>query len=919
MRFLQITNSPKTNSKILFIFLVLIFCLNTICGNGRIKYNFNHDWKIFIGNTSEAFSVKYNDSDWENVTLPHGWNQNEAFKNDIRQLSTGIAWYRKHFKLPEDLKNKKIFIEFEGVRQAAEIYVNGRFVGLHENGINAFGYDITSYVNFGDEENLIAVKTDNSWDYKEKETNTRFQWNDRNFNANYGGIPKNVFLHITPKVYQTLPIYTNLKTTGQYIHATDINIADKTANITAETEVKNETGDKVKLQYEVQIEDLEGNLVKTIDGGKVEILPGETKVLKVSKKLENLNFWSWGYGYLYTVHTILKQNNKIIDKVSTRTGFRKTEFANGLIKLNNKVIMVKGYAQRTSNEWPAVGMSVPPHLSDYSNKLMVESNGNLVRWMHITPWKQDVESCDRVGLLQAMPAGDSEKDKEGRQWDQRVEVMRDAIIYNKNNPSIIFYECGNNNISEEHMQEMKDIRDKFDPYGGRAIGSRNMLSSKVAEYGGEMLYVNKSNDKPLWAMEYMRDEGLRKYWDEFSPPYHKDGEGPLYKGNDASAYNRNMDSYTREIVRRWYDYYRERPGTGKRVSSGGVNIIFSETNTHHRGEENYRRSGEVDALRIPKDGFYAHQVIWNGWVDPENDANYIVGHWNYEEGVVKKVYVVSTGDKVELFVNDKSLGFGGRQYNFLFTFDSVAWASGKIEAKSYNANNELISSDEIITTGEPAALKLTRISQPEVYFANDADMALFEIEVIDKNGNRCPTALNMIDFELEGPGEWLGGMAQGPDNYISSKTFPVECGVNRFLVKSTLNAGEIKIKAKSEGLTPASISFKTKKVDVENGLTLYMPSEELPVNLDKGPTPNTESFTITRIPIDEEVSSLSAILLDDDYYEFIKNHITEIEDLPYINTECIIPLTSLVVCLMTYLPLGMSFFSLNQQSIILII
>ena len=117
-------------------------------------------------------------------------------------------------------------------------------------------------------------------------------------------------------------------------------------------------------------------------------------------------------------------------------------------------------------------MSIPAWLSDYSNGLMTACNANLVRWMHVTPWKQDVESCDRVGLIQAMPAGDAEKDCVGRQWEQRKELMRDAIIYNRNNPSILFYESGNESISREHMLEMKAIRDEYDPHGGRAIGSR---------------------------------------------------------------------------------------------------------------------------------------------------------------------------------------------------------------------------------------------------------------------------------------------------------------------------------------------------------------------------------------------------------------------------------------------------------------
>ena len=428
---------------------------------------------------------------------------------------------------------------------------------------------------------------------------------------------------------------------------------------------------------------------------------GETKTVKASATLHNLHFWSWGYGYLYTVKTALKDdNNQIFDEVSTRTGFRKTRFAEGKIWLNDRVIQMKGYAQRTSNEWPAVGLSVPAWLSDFSNDLMVKGNANLVRWMHATPWKQDVESCDRVGLIQAMPAGDAEKDREGRQWEQRVELMRDAIIYNRNNPSILFYECGNKAISREHMIEMKAVRDKYDPFGGRAIGSREMLDIREAEYGGEMLYINRSEHHPMWATEYCRDEGLRKYWDEYSYPFHKEGDGPLYKGQPATDYNRNQDELAITMIARWYDYWRERPGTGNRVSSGGTKIIFSDTNTHYRGAENYRRSGVTDAMRIEKDAFYAHQVMWDGWVDTEKDQTYIIGHWNYPDNTVKPVQVVSTGEEVELFLNGNSLGKGKRQYNFLFTFDNVAFKPGKLEAARIELKNLLNDMDVYVSRME---------------------------------------------------------------------------------------------------------------------------------------------------------------------------------------------------------------------------
>lgn len=845
----MVKQNQFANGFIAFILLPACVFAYQPPSHNRVRYNFNPGWKLYTGNSSGAETEPLPAGPWEEITLPRAFNEDEAFKKDIHDLTTGIVWYQKHFKIPARHAGKKIFLECEGIRHGGEFYLNGELIGRHENGAMAFGIDMTDRVKFTPQENILAVRIDNAWDYREKATNSRFQWNDRNFNANYGGIPKNIRLHVTDKLYQTLPLFSFLGTTGVYVYAQDFDIENKTARITAETQVKNEYPTAKTFQYEVVIEDLDGKALKTIDGGQITIDAGETKMIKTDGPVENLNFWSWGYGYLYNVYTILKIDGKAVDVVKTRTGFRKTEFANGMVKLNDRVLQIKGYAQRTSNEWPAVGLSVPPWLSDFSNQLMLESNGNTVRWMHITPWKQDVESCDRVGLIQAMPAGDSEKDAQGRQWEQRVELMRDAIIYNRNNPSILFYEGGNESISEAHMQELKNLRDQYDPHGGRAAGSREMLDSKVAEYGGEMLYINKSARIPMWATEYSRDEGLRKYWDEFTPPFHTDGDGPRRGNTPPEPYNRNQDSHAIENVRRWYDYWEHRPGTGTRVSSGGVNIIFSDSNTHFRGEENYRRSGEVDAMRIPKDAFYAHQVMWDGWVDVENPRIHIIGHWNYQPDTKKNIYVVSSADKVELFLNDISLGFGKQDYRFLYTFNDIQWQPGTIKAVGYDADGKQICQAEKKTAGEPDRIKLTLHIGPKGLIADGADMALVQVEVVDKDGNRCPTALNEIEFDLKGPAQWRGGIAQGPENCILSQSLPVECGVNRVLIRSTTQAGTITLNAKSEGLKSASVKIDSKSFKVKDGLSETMPDEGLVCRLDRGPTPKGPSFKVSRIAV----------------------------------------------------------------------
>lgn len=863
---------------------ILTLLMLSLSVGARRTYNFNADWVI---------------DKKEKVTLPHAWNEDESFKMTTYEMSTGIRWYRKTFRLPAEAKGKRVFIEFEGARQAAEVFINGHRLGIFENGVMAFGCELTPYLK--EKDNQIEVRTDNSFEYKEEATGSSFQWNSRAFNVGYGGLVKNVWLHVTGDVYQTLPLMDGLGTTGTYIYGKGYDIPHRTAIIHAESQVKNETDRSVTVAYKVVVEELDGREVTRFEGEQVTIPAHSTITLSAEKRVEGLHFWSWGYGYLYKIRTFVGD-----DEVVTTTGFRKTEFKDGMFYLNDRVMMIHGYAQRSTNEWPGVGMSVPAWLSDYSNDLFVQSGGNLVRWMHTAPWKQDVESCDRVGLLQAMPAGDAEKDVVGRWWTQRKELMRNAIVYNRNNPSIIFYECGNQRISGQHMREMKALRNQYDPYGGRAIGCRGMLDQPEAEYGGEMLYINKSDTKPMWMMEYCRDEALRWYWNSWSYPYHKEGDGPDYRGQKATSYNHNNDEFAAECVHRWYEYWRERPGSGTKVNSGGVKIVFSDTQSHGRSADSYRVSGVVDPMRIPKDAFYAHQVMWNGWVDDLTPQTYIVGHWNYEPGfVIPTIYVVSNADSVVLQQNGKAILADSHDYRFLWTFKNVEFQADRLVAIAYDKDGNEMSRDEKITAGKAEHLKLSVIGNPTGWKADGHDLTLIQVEVIDKDGRRCPLDNRLVKFKVKGPAEWRGGIAKtkphslatnviafgkekktpqnvnlrnplGIDekiyanlNHVLQDTLPVECGVNRVMLRSKNKAGNVIVTATAEGLPEARIELTTQPVEVVGGLTTYMPSDGLRPRLDKGETPEEPSFRPWRreVAIIDAVSGSGDITLSFDTYE----------------------------------------------------
>ena len=853
------------------IFTLSLLTIFLTASAQRQLINFNANWQIHY--PQEA--ILYPDQT-KTVTLPHAWNEDWAYRVNIAQLPDDTCRYTKIFNAPAQWKGKHVFIEFEGARQSAEVFLNGHRVGLHQNGVMAFGFDLTPFIKPG-EQNRLEVLTDNDWAYKERNEDgtpllvskgatetkdgnnlpnnklspTSFQWNNKNFNMNMGGLPKNVKLHVTGDVYQTLPLYSNLGTTGVYVYGTDYDIPGKAVTANIESQVCNASKQSKSVTLNVEILDNDGRQVAAFKGKPQTVKAGQTAVLKASQRLNDVHFWSWGYGYLYTVKTSLDiKGSADKDVVTTITGFRKTHFGEGKIWLNDRCFMVHGYAQRTSNEWPSVGIDVPAWLSDYSNDLTVKSGGNTVRWMHVTPSKQDVESCDRVGLIQAMPAGDAEKDVTGRHWTQRTELMRDAIIYNRNNPSILFYEGGNESISRDHMKELIAIRDQYDPHGGRATGSREMLDINEAEYGGEMLYINKSGKHPMWAMEYCRDEGYRMYWDDYSYPYHKHGAGPYYRDAPADIYNQNQDQLTIEQIRRWNDYYVVRPGMGRRVSSGGVKIIFSDTNTHGRSEMNYRTSGVVDAMRIEKDAFFANQVMWNSWVDVQHSASHIIGHWNYPSGVVKDVYVVSTSPVVELFVNGKSVGKSDKpQYTFLHTFKKVHYQPGEIKAVSYAADGTTVESEAAHTTaGAPHHLKLSLMENPDGgMMADGADLAIIQVEVVDEKGQRCPLDNRFINWTLSGPAEWRGGIAKSPDqdNYILDTTLPVEAGVSRVIVRSTTTPGRITLKAEAKGMEDAVIEWQSHadREMIGDGMSTYIASQHLKSVLDRGETPSSPSFT----------------------------------------------------------------------------
>jgi beta-galactosidase len=197
-------------------------------------------------------------------------------------------------------------VEFEGVRLAGEVYLNGKLLGRHENGVSAFGFDITADVKPAPAENVIAVRTDNSWKYEEVATGTTFHWSDSNFYANYGGINRNVWLHLMAPVHQTLPLFSSLGTTGTYIWASDFDLATSSAKITAESQVRNDSSKSQAIGFTANIRDAQGTVVATMAGPSTTLAPGETRTISATT---TVTLYSNRENALEAQYTALKSRN----------------------------------------------------------------------------------------------------------------------------------------------------------------------------------------------------------------------------------------------------------------------------------------------------------------------------------------------------------------------------------------------------------------------------------------------------------------------------------------------------------------------------------------------------------------------------------------------------------------------------------
>jgi beta-galactosidase len=815
---------------VIFRFAVFLLLVPTLAAGERLVLDFNPDWKFTKSDPAGAAAPDFDDHAFERVSAPHTYNDVDTFddwstpghEGEMKQWA-GRTWYRKSFTLPASLRGKKVFVELEAVRQVAEVYLNGERLGASKTGFIPFGFDLTPHLRWG-APNVLAVMCDNTFPLDTdvpKIIASDLPWNSPHWHPAHGGIYRNVRLYVTDPLHITLPLYSFLETAGPYAYAE--NASAESAQIGVEIPVENGRATAQSVNVRADLVDADGKTVLTLRGGGA-VAAGARAAFKMSGLLARPRLWDPDLPHVYRVVCSLHVGKATVDTSEVPLGVRFVQWdAQSGFSINGRRVKLRGWGQKPTEEWPGLGAAHPDWMHHFTLAMMKEAGANLVRWGHCAAGPASIVAADRLGILIQQPGVDSEGDAGGEPWKVRAAAFRDMVIYFRNHPSILIWEGGNQKASREHTRELRGYVDQFDPHGGRAYAHRRADPATAHEFMQVAIGTEGGRevaDLPVVEGEYDREESPRRVWDEQSPPHfgYPEAQGQQYQITSEEYAVHQVAQFVRKL--------------GAWDHCGGANWIFSDTTSGGRMTcEVARTGGEVDGVRLPKEGYYACRAMWRA--DPQV---HVIGHWTYPAGTRKTIYVVSNAEEVELLVNGKSLGRGAVSDRFLFTFPDVAWEAGEIKAVA-NSGGMPVATQVKRTAGPPVALRLTPITGPGGLRADGSDVALIDVEAINANGNRCPTFQDRVDFEVDGAGVWRGGYNSGKIGSINHRFLDLEAGINRVSVRATRTAGRLTIGAHAEGLRAGRVTLRSVAPPAQGFRPL--PSVVLPVSphLSRPPSP----------------------------------------------------------------------------------
>jgi beta-galactosidase len=409
---------------ILFISLLVVLKLNAL--NTRIITSINESWKFSCGDFHNVTSDSFDDSKWKGISLPHTWNKNDA-DDEITGYYRGIGWYRRTINVPAEHIGNQVFINFDGVNQETELYVNGKLAGTHLGGYTRFCFDITKLLNFG-KNNLFTVKVNNKYNENIPPLSADFTF--------FGGIYRDVNLIITEKQHIATNYYAS---SGVFI--TTPSVSEKTASVSIKTIVANDENANVNIRVMNIILSPEGKQI--VQKSTLVKLQGNTNqsVEQKDLKIDIPSLWSPDSPLLYTVITSIYEakTNKLLDEVINPLGLRWYEFdANKGFFLNGNHLKLIGTNRHQC--FLNMGNALPDEIHIRDMKLLKAMGANYLRVSHYPQDPVVMEMCDKLGIICSVEIPIVNTITESEAFtDNCLRMAREMVYQDYNRPSVMIW------------------------------------------------------------------------------------------------------------------------------------------------------------------------------------------------------------------------------------------------------------------------------------------------------------------------------------------------------------------------------------------------------------------------------------------------------------------------------------------------
>ncbi|MBN2612674.1 MAG: glycoside hydrolase family 2 protein [Bacteroidales bacterium] len=803
-------------SKLLIINIILIFMLLTACSleKSNRRISFNSSWRFHLGEIEMAMNPDFNDSSWRELNVPHDWSIEGEFSPGHPAtpgggaLPGGIGWYRKSFFVNPKDSDKLHFIDFDGVYCNSEVWINGNYLGIRPFGYSSFRYELTPHLKYGENENTIAVKVDNS-----------MQPNSRWYSGS--GIYRNVWLVCTDKIF--------VDHWGTYI--TTPAVSNESAAVTVETNIKNTFSDGRTVSVKTVVLDNQGKKV-TETFSDIALKGLESKKIKQDLTVQNPQLWSVKNPLLYTAVTTLKVEGKVKDKYETPFGIRYFSFdtAKGFL-LNGEKVKINGVCNH--HDLGCLGAAINTRALERQLEILKGMGCNGIRTSHNPPAPELLDLCDKMGFIVMDEAFDMWKKGKTphdyslhfEEWHKRD--LQDLIYRDRNHPSVFIWSIGN------------EILEQWDTSGVRIALE---LTSIVREVDTTRPVTSGCNDPNPWnniirsgALDLIGYNYHHHMYEDFPKTY--PGQKFISTESVSGLATRGSYDMPSDSVRRWPVRWDLPLTTGNADYScssydncsapwGSTHAetwrvmkkhdylsgMFIWTGWDYLGEPTpyswpARSSyfGIIDLAGFPKDIYYFYQSEWT-----DKPVLHIFPHWNWNEGDTVDIWAYTNYSEVEIFLNDKSLGRKVKTDDDLHLSWRVAYQPGTVSAVALKDGVEPI--EKVVkTAGKPEAIVLE--ADRTTINADGRDLSFVTVKIVDAEGNLVPYAENLVNFEISG-----GGFIAGVDNgsQISHEPFKADYrkafkGMCLAVIQSNGNNGKISFKATSEGLKNAAIELNCVK------------------------------------------------------------------------------------------------------------